>query len=190
MRTADRGGPRLIRAQIQSERRQEMDRTENSFCFFYIAFVLFVCFFPDSPTQPRVPRRVQQAILLLELSPAAAVTELRGLSLCCSWPRPGFRRGCGCQGRSQSRQQGARRRRCASCLPGSFFFPSEPFSGCRAHKWGGWTGRQEGPGPRKMGRRWAERWATSHELGLLHSFLVRRGVPGRVAGDVGARAAA
>lgn len=32
--------------------------------------------------------------------------------------------------------------------------------------------------------------ATSHELGLLHSFLVRRGVPRRVAGDVGARAAA
>ena len=32
--------------------------------------------------------------------------------------------------------------------------------------------------------------ATSHELGLLQSFLVRRGVPRRVTGDVGARAAA
>lgn len=33
------------------------------------------------------------------------------------------------------------------------------------------------------------RWAISHELGLLHSFLVRRGVPRRVAGDVGTRTA-
>lgn len=32
-------------------------------------------------------------------------------------------------------------------------------------------------------------WATLHELGLLHSFLVRRGVPRCVAGDVGACAA-
>ena len=32
--------------------------------------------------------------------------------------------------------------------------------------------------------------ATSHELGLLQSFLVRRGVPRCVTGDVGARAAA
>lgn len=46
MRRADRGGLQLVRAQIQSERRQETDRTENSFCFFYIAFVSFFLIVP------------------------------------------------------------------------------------------------------------------------------------------------
>lgn len=128
-------------------------------------------------------------VLLLWLS-QVTVAALPGHSAVTAWPRTGFRREYWRWGVAASDLQGlqgggGRHAFTVSSFPLALFLRAQ---GTRI----GWMDLEAGGARAKGDGKEAGRceWATSHELGLLHSFLVRGRIPRRVAGYVRARATA
>lgn len=119
---------------------------------------------------------IQWALLAALAGSGGCAYTLRRWSVVTSRPRPKFWRGHVAPGKSRvEASRGSKETTGDLLLPSLFLLLSLWVQGTQM----GWMDREaEGAQARGNGKEVVGcRWATSHELGLLHSFLVCRGVP-------------